>query len=252
MTDRQSRSGFLDSSRTRRDVLRAAGAIALGAAFAGPLAACASEEDNGGGGATGPGSGAPNETFTQPTKKLSGDLSILLWSHFVPSHDGWFDRFAKDWGSKVGVNVKIDHIDQAQIVTRIAAEVSAGQGHDLIQFIAPLAQFEPSVLDLKDVTDEADKRFGTQLELCQKSSFNPKTGKYYAYSPGWVPDPGNYRKSLWEPVGFPNGPSTWDDLLKGGAEIKKSKGTQLGLGMSQEIDSNMVLRGLMWSHGASI
>ncbi len=45
-----------------------------------------------------------------------------------------------------------------------------------------------------------------------------------------MPDPGDYRKSLWEPVGFPNGPTTWDDLLAGGAEIKKSKGVQMGLG----------------------
>jgi maltose-binding protein MalE len=240
------------TGRSRRDVLRTTGAFALGAAFAGPLAACASEEDAGPGGLPAPATGAPTETFQEPTKKLSGDLKILLWSHFVPSHDQWFDRFAKEWGTKVGVNVSVDHIDQAQITTRIAAEVSAGQGHDVIQFIAPLSQFEPSVLDMKDVTDEAVKRWGTQLELCKKSSMNPKTGKFYAYAPGWVPDPGNYRKSLWEPVGFPNGPSTWDELLQGGAEIKKSKGIQMGLGMSQEIDSNMVMRGLMWAHGASI
>jgi multiple sugar transport system substrate-binding protein len=232
--------------------LRTTGALALGAALAGPLAACAKEEGGGAPGPTAAAGGAPKETFTEPSKKLSGDLTILLWSHFVPSHDTWFDKFAKDWGGKVGVNVKVDHIDQAQITTRIAAEVAAGQGHDVIQFIAPLSQFEPSVLDMKDLTDEAAKRWGTQLELCKKSSNNPKTGKFYAYSPGWVPDPGNYRKSLWEPAGFPNGPSTWDDLLKGGAEIKKSKQVQMGLGMSQEIDSNMVLRGLMWSHGASI
>ena len=243
--------GIFSSPRTRRDVLRTAGAVALGAMVAGPLAACASEEDAGPGGPAAPATGAPTETFTEPSRNLSGELTILLWSHFVPSHDTWFDRFVADWGQKVGVTVKVDHIDQAQITTRIAAEVSAGQGHDLIQFIAPLSQFEPSVLDLKDVTDEANNRFGSQLELCQKSSFNPATGKYYAYSPGWVPDPGNYRKSLWEPVGFPNGPSTWDELLQGGAEIK-AKGVQMGLGMSQEIDSNMVLRALMWSYGASI
>jgi ABC-type glycerol-3-phosphate transport system substrate-binding protein len=236
---------------SRRDVLRTTGALALGAALAGPLAACAGEEDTGPGTPV-PATGAPQETFTAPTRKLSGALKILLWSHFVPSHDDWFNRFATGWGGKVGVNVAVDHIDQAQIVTRIAAEISAGQGHDLIQFIAPLAQFEPGVLDLKDVADEASKRWGTQLELCRKSSFNPATSKFYAYAPGWVPDPGNYRKSLWEPVGFPNGPSTWDELLQGGTEIKKSKGVQMGLGLSQEIDSNMVLRALMWSYGASI
>jgi len=252
MTEYPSRPGFLGTPRSRRDLLRATGAIALGAAFAGPLAACAREEDAGPGGPAAPPTGAPEEVFKEPTRKLSGELSILLWSHFVPSHDTWFDRFATEWGDKVGVKVTVDHIDQAQIPTRIAAEIAAGQGHDLIQYIATLSQFEPSVLDMKDVTDEAVKRYGTQLELCRKSSFNPTTGKFYAYSPGWVPDPGNYRKSLWEPVGFPNGPSTWDELLQGGAEIKKSKGVQMGLGMSQEIDSNMVLRGLMWSFGASI
>jgi multiple sugar transport system substrate-binding protein len=53
-------------------------------------------------------------------------------------------------------------------------------------------------------------------------------------------------------VGMPKGPTTWDELLQGGAEIKKSKGTQLGIGMSQEIDSNMAGRALMWSYGASV
>ena len=252
MNEKLPELSMFSSGRTRRDVLRAAGAVALGAMIGGPLAACASEEDAGPGGPAAPPTGAPTETFTEPTRRLSGELTILLWSHFVPSHDTWFDKFASDWGQKVGVTVRVDHIDQAQITTRIAAEISARQGHDLINFIAPLSQFEPGVLDLKDVTTEANGRFGTQLELCQKSSFNPATGKYYAYSPGWVPDPGNYRKSLWEPVGFPDGPKTWDDLLRGGAEIKKSKGVQMGLGMSQEIDSNMVLSALIWCYGASI
>ena len=242
---------LMSSPRTRRDVLRTTGALALGAAFAGPLAACASEDDGGPAGPTGNPNEKPSETFAEPSKKLSGDLKILLWSHFVPSHDEWFNKFATDWGAKVGVNVTVDHIDQAQIPTRIASEIQAGQGHDVIQYIATLSQYEPSVLDMKDVVDEANKRWGTQLELCRKSSFNPTTNKFYAYSPGWVPDPGNYRKSLWEPVGFPNGPTSWDDLLKGGAEIKK-KGVQMGLGMSQEIDSNMVSRALMWSYGASV
>ena len=51
---------------------------------------------------------------------------------------------------------------------------------------------------------------------------------------------------------MPKGPSTRDELLEGGAEIKKTKGTQLGIGMSQEIDSNMAGRALMWSYGASV
>lgn len=234
---------------SRRTLLRTTGAAALGATLA---SACASEEGEGPGGPAGDPEGAPGETFTEPNTPLSGDLRILLWSHFVPTHDDWFARFTREWGENVGVNVSVDHIDVGDVPTRIASEISAGQGHDLMQYIAPLAQFEPSVLDLADVTEEAGRRWGEQLELCRQSSFNPATGKFYAYSPGWVPDPGNYRRSLWEPVGFPNGPSTWEELLAGGSEIMSSQGVQMGLGMSQEIDSNMVLRALMWSHGASI
>ncbi|MFI7063971.1 ABC transporter substrate-binding protein [Kribbella sp. NPDC050124] len=195
---------------------------------------------------------APSPTMTSPSAKLSGDLKILLWSHFVPSHDAWFDPFAKNWGKEVGVNVTVDHINNTEIVARTAAEIQAKQGHDLIQYIAPLSQFEPSVVDLKDVAQEAQRRHGEQLPLCVKSSQNPATGKHYAYSPGWVPDPGDYRKSLWESVGLADGPASWDDLLRGGAEIKKSKSIQMGVGMSQEIDSNMAGRALMWSYGSSI
>ena len=51
---------------------------------------------------------------------------------------------------------------------------------------------------------------------------------------------------------MPDGPSTWDDLLEGGTEIKGQLGVQMGIGMSQEIDSNMAARALMWSFGGSI
>jgi ABC-type glycerol-3-phosphate transport system substrate-binding protein len=219
------------------------------AAVATAAAACGGGDNAGPPEATVP---APSPTFNSPTSALSGGLSILMWSHFVPSHDEWFDKFTKDWGKRVGVEVSIDHINNTEIVARTAAEIQAKQGHDLIQYIAPLSQFEPSVVDMKDVAQEAQKRHGEQLPLCVKSSQNSTTGKHYAYAPAWAPDPGDYRRSLWEGVGLPNGPASWDDLLRGGAEIKKNKNIQMGLGMSQEIDSNMVGRALMWSYGASI
>ena len=140
--------------------------------------------------------GAPETQFMDPTAALSGDLRILLWSHFVPAHDTWFDPFVQEWGEQVGVNVTVDHITVADIPARISSEISAGEGHDLIQYIAPLSQFEPSVVDMADITEEAASRWGEQLAVCQRSSFNPNTEKYYAYCPGWVPDPGNYRRSL--------------------------------------------------------
>ena len=191
-------------------------------------------------------------TLVEPATKLAGDLRILQWSHFVPRHDTWFDPFARDWGTKVGVNVGVDHINQAEIPARAAAEISAGEGHDLIEFIFPPASLENSVLDLSDVHAEAVKRFGEQVGLCTRSTFNPTTDKFFGFCHGWAPDPGDYRKSLWEKVGLPNGPSTYQELVEGGGRIKAEQGIQLGIGMSNEIDSNMAARALIWSYGGSV
>ncbi len=232
---------------TRRTFLGTSG-LALAATA---LSSCSSEPES----PTSSGAaaaGSPSPTFSEPSTKLSGTLKILLWSHFVPSHDVWFDKMAKDWGEQVGVDVRVDHINVADVPQQIASEIQAGQGHDLMQYIACLSQFEPGVLDLTDVTEEANNRWGEQLAICKESSFNPNTNVFYAYAPGWVPDPGNYRKSLWDPVSMADGPATWDDLLNGGSQIKSDQGIQLGLGMSQEIDSNMVAHALLWSFGGSV
>jgi multiple sugar transport system substrate-binding protein len=233
------------NSWTRREVIRLAAAAGVGAAVAG----CASEPESPTERAAG---GEPSPTFNEPSTALSGTLTILLWSHFVTSHDEWFEPFAIDWGKEVGVDVRVDFVDVANVPTTIATELGAGQGHDLMQYIATLSQFEPTVLDLRDINEEAESRYGKQLKICRDSSYNPHTDKFYAFSPGWVPDPGNFRRSLWEPVGLPEGPKTWDELLQGGKEIMSSQNVQLGLGMSQEIDSNMAAHALLWSYGASI
>ncbi|MGE3799335.1 MAG: extracellular solute-binding protein, partial [Thermomicrobiales bacterium] len=82
--------------------------------------------------------------------------------------------------------------------------------------------------------------------------FNPPTGKFYAYCHGYAPDPGNYRRSLWETAGIPDGPNTWAEILEGGASIRSEQGVQLGLGMSNEIDSRMAAQTLMWAYGGSV
>ncbi len=240
---------------SRRDFIRRMGATGAFAVVGSSalLAACGSGDSDTTVILSGGVGGAPSTKFREPATSLSGDLKILLWSHFVPSHDEWFDVFAEEWGNQVGVNVTVDHIGVGDVPAAIAGEIAGGQPeHDLQQYIAVLSQHEPSVVDMKDVVDEAESRYGTMLDLTRKSSFNPNTDKFYAYAPAWVPDPGDYRKSLWTNAGFPDGPSTWDELLEGGSKIFAEQGVQMGIGMSQEIDSDMAARALLWSYGAGI
>lgn len=191
-----------------------------------------------------------NDAFGQSSGRRT--LRVLQWSHFVPTHDKWYDQYAKEWGEKNNVDVIIDHIGLADLKSTFAAEVAAGKGHDIVEFIDPPSDFEPSVLDLTDLNQEAEKTFGTQVPVAKRSSYNPTTKKFYGFCHGWTIDPGDYRKSLWEKAGKPEGPRTWQDLLTYGTKIKDEQGIQMGIGLSQELDSNMAGRTLLWSFDSSI
>ncbi len=179
-------------------------------------------------------------------------LKIVQWSHFVPAYDKWFDGvFCKQWGEKHGTQVIVDHIAIGEVNARAAAEVSAQRGHDLFMFLSPPAAYEKQVIDHSEVYQAVARKWGKPIDLGHKSTFNPKTKKYFAFSDSYVPDPGDYRQDLWAQVGYPKGPDTWDDLRKGGKAIKDKFGNPVGLGLSQELDTNMALRALLWSFGGS-
>ncbi|MGZ7080685.1 MAG: extracellular solute-binding protein, partial [Thermoanaerobaculia bacterium] len=190
--------------------------------------------------------------FPQRALAQQKTLKIIQWSHFVPGYDKWFDgTFTKEWGAKNNTNVIVDHISTAEIPARAAAEVSAKKGHDLFMFVSPPAAYEQQVIDHADVYQEVQKKRGRPIDLAVKSTFNPKTKKYFAFSDAYVPDPGNFRKDLWSQAGFPSGPDSWDDLLVGGKRIRDKTGNPVGLGLSQETDTNMALRALLWSFGGA-
>lgn len=212
---------------TRREFVKAAGVGALAAAGAAGL--------------------VPSRARAQQKT-----LKIIQWSHFVPGYDRWFDGvFCKEWGQKHGTQVIVDHIAIGEINARAAAEVSAQRGHDLFMFLSPPAAYEKQVVDHTEIYQQVEKRWGKAIDLGHRSTFNPKTRKYFAFSDSYVPDPGNYRQDLWTPVGFPKGPDTWEDLRKGGKAIKDGVGNPTGIGLSQELDTNMAMRALLWSFGAS-
>src|SRR6478735_9705944 len=96
-----------------------------------------------------------------PTADIAGtSLKILQWSHFIPAYDTWFDAFAQAWGEANDVDVTVDHINTAEVPTTIAAELSAGEGHDLVEHIASLAQYEKSMVPMNDLIAEATNRHG--------------------------------------------------------------------------------------------
>jgi len=222
-----------ESSRlSRRELLKKAGvgAAAIGAA-----------------GATAPFSFAGPMQYKG--RWLAGNLTALTWVHFVPSYDQWFDPWAKAWGEANDVQVTVEHINNGLLDTRAAAEVAAQQGHDLFYNLHPMASYESQVINHASIVQEAQKKVGKYMPIAQASTYNPKTKRYFAVSDAYVPDPVVWRHSLWNAIG--ESPATWDHV-KAAAPKLKAKGNPIGIGMSQELDSNMALIAFMMCFGSFI
>ena len=178
-------------------------------------------------------------------------LKILQWSHFVSPFDDWFDNtYVKEWGEKNGTKVTVDHISYAHLKYKAVSEVRAQEGHDLFMYVDPPPAFEGQVIDHREIYQQCEKKYGKAIPLALKSTYNPRTGKYFGFCDSYGPDPINYRKDLWDRVGFY--PDTWEDVRIGGAKIKKKYGIPVGIGLSKDIDSNMAMRAILYSYGASV
>ena len=183
-------------------------------------------------------------------RELAGTLRIIQWSHFVPAYDKWFDDiYVKRWGQANDTEVIVDHINQADIPARAAAEVAAQSGHDLFFFLSPPAAYEDQVIDVTDVVQQVTRKRGKMKTVALKATYNPKTKKYFAFSDNYVPDPANYRTDIWGEIGMK--PNTWEDVLKAAPKLK-AKGNPIGIGMSNELDSNMALMAMMMCFGSFI
>ncbi len=215
---------------SRRQFLAGAASVGLGAA----AAAC----DRG---------AAPTSRSTGGKKTLR----ILQRTHFVPSYDAWIDDFVGDFGERHGVRTTIDHIATEDLASRMAAEIAARGGHDLIEMSDQILTYlyETKLVDMGDVVEYAQKKYGPVEPV----------GKQLAHVNGrWVGFPNYYtaiqpqiRTDLFQKYGFdPAQVRTWQDYMAVGAAAKKD-GHAAGLAISHCNDANHNWRAIMWAFGAS-
>jgi multiple sugar transport system substrate-binding protein len=185
-------------------------------------------------------------------KELAGTLRILQWSHFVPAFDRWFDNvYTKAWGRANDTEVLVDHVNQADLPGRVAAEAAAGRGHDMVATLAPLPQYEDRVINHRTIVQEVTKKRGKMADVAYRSCYNPKTKKYFGFPDNYAPDPVNWRRDYWTEAGFPRGPQTWETVRRAAPRLR-AQNHPIGIGMSNEIDSNMALMAMMMCFGSFI
>jgi len=120
----------------------------------------------------------------------------------------------------------------------------------MLMFRWPPAAFENYVIDHREIHEdheECRRKYGKPLEMAVRSTFNPKSNKYFAFSPGYMPVFINYRKDLWDDVGI--FPGTWEDIRSGGLKIKQKHGNSIGIALQR---TDYAMNAIMYSFGASV
>ena len=196
------------------------------------------------------GVGAAALALPKKSRAAKKTLRIVQWNHFVPGYDKWFNgQYIKEWGQANDTEVIVDNVGIPAINPTAAAEVSAKKGHDLFMFLWPKAAYEEDVIDHKEIYQECERKYGKPIDLAIKSTYNPKTKKYFGFSDMFVPDPINYRLDLFQQVG--GNVDSWDNIRKYGKMIKDKTGVPVGIGLAAEIDTAMAMRAILYAHGGS-
>ncbi len=176
----------------------------------------------------------------------------MQWSHFVPAYDQWFDDiYVKRWGEENDTEV---HGRPHQPGRDPGSRGGRGRGAERAT-TSSCSSRRLRRTRTRSINHN-DDRAGGDEEARQdegrsrfKSTYNPKTKKYFAFSDNYVPDPVHYRTDLWGEAGFR--PTSWDNVLKAAPKLR-AMGRPIGIGMSNEIDSNMALMAMMMCFGSFI
>ena len=183
-----------------------------------------------------------------PATAQSRELKMLVNSHFVPASDVELERQLKEFGKATGVKTRLDRVAHLQLPAVLAGEVQGQKGHDLVAVgNANPHLYTKHLENLDGLYEKIGKAGGgfTTKGVGMGGDGHVKAIPWY-----FISFPLALRVDLIAEIGE-NLPDTWEDVHRVGAKLKK-KGHPLGIQLAHSVDSNMILRGLLWSYGAKL
>jgi len=177
-------------------------------------------------------------------------LRIAKWAHFLPEFDAWFESVAADWGRQHHTRVSVDRIPVESIAAAAAAEIAAGKGHDVCIFPWPPAQYYQHTIDHAAIYQAVAGKYGAIPQLAHRSTFDPQSGRYFAFADFWMPTPLHFFQDYWAEVGMPLGPVNYTSLRSGGRELRDRFGIPCGLSFGATLEGNITLHTILYAFRA--
>lgn len=174
-------------------------------------------------------------------------LRIIQWSHFVPAYDAWFDKFAKEWGDKNGVKIRVDHMPHLEQPARYAAELAAGAGHDIFSRTGGemVGLYYKHLVDISDMMVAMGKKYGGWIDSAK--NLGQVDARWYGYPDFYILIPMLWRKDLFDANGL-EAPDTWEKA-RVAARTLKAKGHPTGMQLSHCNDANHNQRSILYDFG---
>ncbi|MCI0527773.1 MAG: twin-arginine translocation signal domain-containing protein, partial [Nitrospira sp.] len=87
------------------------------------------------------GAGLPGSYFFRPSRVSAAtpELTMLTWNHFVPASDEKLKEQAAAFAKEYGSIVRVDTIPHLQFPRKLAAEIHAQSGHDIVWLLGESA-----------------------------------------------------------------------------------------------------------------
>jgi multiple sugar transport system substrate-binding protein len=180
-------------------------------------------------------------------------LRMLRPVRFVQADEEVFRANAAKFTQKTGVEVKVDFVGWEDINQQTAVTSNSGAGPDIIIGFSDAPHiYVDKLIELSDVAEYLDKKYGGWLALAQRYGKKAKSNNWIGLPFGASGGPIIYRKSIVNSVGFDKIPDDHAGLLDLCRKLHKA-GKPSGFALGNAVgDGNGFADWMMWSHGASL
>jgi len=207
--------------------------------------------------ATGASAQSPIKAADVPAPKFAiekgASLRMLRPVRFVQADEDVFRANAAKFSKETGVEVKVDFVGWEDINQQTAVTSNSGAGPDIIMGFSDAPHiYVDKLIELSDVAEYLEKRYGGWLALAQRYGKKAKSNTWIGLPFGASAGPVIYRKSIINSVGFDKVPDDHAGLLDLCRKLQKA-GKPAGFALGNAVgDGNGFADWMLWSHGASL
>ena len=180
-------------------------------------------------------------------------LRMLRPVRFVQPDEDVFRANAKRFTDKTGLEVKVDFVGWEDINQQTAVTANSGAGPDIIIGFSDAPHiYVDKLIELTDVADYLDKRYGGWLTLAQRYGKRNKSSTWIGLPFGAGSGPLVYRRSILQQVGYDRVPDDHAGFLTLCQKLKAA-GKPAGFALGNAVgDGNGFASWLLLSHNACL